>query len=772
MRPATTTRMPAGWVCYLAAGMLATAGLAAGHSPWATWGATAVQGSAAVALGYGAWRFRPPRQLFWWLLAAGQLTYAAAQGFWRIRFDGARGLIPFGDVNDVLYIGALVLFSAALAVGPRQRRRAMAGILDSAAVVLGLAFGTWNLIAEPYVSSGLLNQREIGVFLTFEALEVLRMALLVRILLGGRPSGAVGLLASGMLIQLLGDLVYGIRLLSPVSAVDDWQNAAWIGGSVLIGAAGLHPGMTRATRERAGSGSISRLRLATFLLLILIYPATLLLHSLMGRDESADLTYFVARVLPSLLVAAVAVLLIARLGLVAGVAERRTAEMRRALTAERELRAELGHRAAHDPLTGLANRTVLTGALTGAEQPGALLLVDLEDFKQTNDRYGQHTGDRVLTEVGRRLLGQAPDGVVARLGGDEFAVWCPLLSQAEAVALAGRIGAALDQPWPDTGMELIAGHRVGVAMVRPDATADAMRDADLALNAAKKQHTGRVVVFHDGLRDAWRRHTEIAQGLRLALAGGGLRLHYQPIVSLHTGRITAVEALARWQPADGPPIPPAEFVPVAEQSGLIAELGSWALRTACADAATWRAAGHDIGVTVNVSARQLDDPGFGDHVLALLRRNGLPGDALILEITESMLVDGTGAGPAAVTATLERLRRHGVRVAVDDFGTGYSSLAYLHRLPVDILKLDRGLTLGDEPTPQKTAVTRAAVDLGNALGLQTVAEGVETAAQARLLRDLGCPKAQGFHFARPMPAADLTALLGNAHVVAVTAPRS
>ncbi|MFC7535588.1 hypothetical protein [Actinoplanes sp. GCM10030250] len=189
---------------------------------------------------YGLVRYRPQRPQFWWLLAVGQLMYEAAQGYWRIPFDGSRGSIPFGHVNDVLYLAALVLFIAALATGPRPRARSWAGTIDSFAVVLGLAFGTWHLIAAPYVASGRLDSWGITVFLTYEGLEVLRMAVLVRILLGGRLTGAIALMSTGMLVQLTADLVYGVTLLAPSGPVDAWQNAGWIIGSVFIGAAGLY----------------------------------------------------------------------------------------------------------------------------------------------------------------------------------------------------------------------------------------------------------------------------------------------------------------------------------------------------------------------------------------------------------------------------------------------------------------------------------------------------------------------------------------------------
>jgi EAL domain-containing protein (putative c-di-GMP-specific phosphodiesterase class I) len=236
-------------------------------------------------------------------------------------------------------------------------------------------------------------------------------------------------------------------------------------------------------------------------------------------------------------------------------------------------------------------------------------------------------------------------------------------------------------------------------------------------------------------------------------------VHYQPVVDLTSGRVTAVEALLRWSP-DGTPIPPDEFIPVAEQAGLIVPIGAWVLRRACRDVVGWYER-YGIAVTVNVSGRQLREPEFVDTVVAALADSGLPGSALVLEITETVLVASTTAEANEVTARLSALRVLGVRIAVDDFGTGYSSLAYLRHLPVDILKIDRAFTTeatGAELTDE-IAFTRAILELGSSLRLQSIAEAVETSEQADRLRELHCPLAQGYHFSRPLPAGDLDQIL-------------
>jgi len=769
MLPPRLRSLPS-WAVYLVLGVAVTGAITtSSHASWATWGATAVQASAGLAIIYGIRRNRPDRPLFWWLLAGGQLLYASAQGAWRIPFEGWRGLIPFGDFTDVLYLSALVVFIGALAVGPRALtgRSAWTGTLDGAAVVLGLAFGTWNLIAQPYIASGRLDDWGIAVFLTYEGFEVLRMALLARIVLAGGLAQGGWLMAVGMLVQLSADLLYGVTLLAPSGWPDSVQNAGWIIGSVCIGAAGLHPGRRVAQADdRDSEETLSRLRLTVFLLLLLIYPVTVCLNAVTGAGDLRSKEFLANTMLPVLLVVAVAGVLLIRLGLLTTVAQRRTVQMREALTTGDVLRARLSHEATHDPLTGLANRAVLTDSLTAALAggcPGSLLLIDLDGFKEVNDLHGHPVGDALLCQVADRLRRVAGDAVAARLGGDEFAI---LTSQPIDAALAEQVVRELAAPYPLGDLQLAVTSSVGARGLADGRTAaEVLRDVDLALYAAKADGRACVVRFHADLRAAWVRQTKISQGLRAALLGDGLALHYQPIVDLRTGRITAFESLMRWTPPGEAAVPPAEFIPVAERTGLIGDLGLWALRTACADARPWFER-YGVGVTVNVSAHQLDDPDFCVQVLDALRTCGLPGRALTLEITESMLVGAAGAMSETVTDTLQVLRAQGIRIAIDDFGTGYSSLAYLHQLPVDVLKLDRSLTLGGEPTAQQTAIARAVIDLGNGLELQTVAEGIETAGQAAQLRDLGSPRAQGYFFGRPMPADAVPAALADANAPA------
>jgi EAL domain-containing protein (putative c-di-GMP-specific phosphodiesterase class I) len=292
-------------------------------------------------------------------------------------------------------------------------------------------------------------------------------------------------------------------------------------------------------------------------------------------------------------------------------------------------------------------------------------------------------------------------------------------------------------------------------MLRDQATsADALRDADLALYAAKDAGKNQIVRFEPGLRAAADRHGELTAGLRRAVAGDELTVHYQPVVNLVDGRITAVEALLRWTPPDGVPVPPTTFIPVAETTGLIVPIGWWVLHRACTEARRWFT-DQGICVTVNVSGHQLREPGFVDDVLRVLAETGLPGRALVLELTETTLITNV-----ETTEGLDRLREHGVRVAVDDFGTGYSSLSYLVQLPVDILKIDRAFTgPPGQPAAHHWAFTRAILDLANSLELDTIAEGVETEEQATTLRALDCPYAQGYLYSRPVPAGQIDELL-------------
>jgi EAL domain-containing protein (putative c-di-GMP-specific phosphodiesterase class I) len=286
------------------------------------------------------------------------------------------------------------------------------------------------------------------------------------------------------------------------------------------------------------------------------------------------------------------------------------------------------------------------------------------------------------------------------------------------------------------------------------APADALRDADLALYAAKEAGKNQIVQFDHGLRAARLDQARLVEGLHRALAGGEFALQYQPVMDLTSGTMYAVEALLRWNPPGRPTVPPDQFIPVAEEIGLIVPIGTWVLERALHDAAPWHHS-HGLAITVNVSGRQLRDRTFVDVVRRALAASGLPAHALVLEITETVLVTAATADAGTVVGQLKALRAMGVRVAIDDFGTGYSSLSYLRDLPVDVLKIDRSFT----STGEDLTFTRAILELSTTLSLQTVAEGVETPEQAQQLAAMNCPLAQGFHFSRPVNATGVVDLL-------------
>ncbi len=441
------------------------------------------------------------------------------------------------------------------------------------------------------------------------------------------------------------------------------------------------------------------------------------------------------------------------------------------ITERQALERQLAHQAFHDPLTGLPNRALfldrLGHALARGGRAGAavgVLLLDLDGFKHVNDSLGHDAGDRLLVAFAARLPGYClrPSDTLARLGGDEFVVLLEdLRDPGAATRLAARLVTcpALWAPYPLDGREVSIRASVGVALGRPGAAdpGGLLREADTALYRAKAAGKGGYAVFDPAMNAAAVARLELEADLRRAVARGELAVHYQPLVALADGRIRRAEALVRWHHPTRGPAAPAAFIPLAEETGLIREVGHWVLGAACRQAATWRAVYGDRApvVCVNLSAREFGDPGLVAAVAGALRDAALDPAGLELEITEGALM---GDAPGTL-ATLWQLRDLGVGLAVDDFGTGYSSLAYLKRFPVDTLKIDQAFVAGLGADTEDTAIIGAIIGLAHALGLAVVAEGVETVDQVAGLRRLGCDLAQGYHFARPLPAAELDALL-------------
>ena len=450
----------------------------------------------------------------------------------------------------------------------------------------------------------------------------------------------------------------------------------------------------------------------------------------------------------------------------------------RDVTEQRRLQQELTHRAFHDPLTGLANRVLFrdrveqaVGAVAGSRRVAGVLLVDLDDFKLVNDTMGHGAGDDLLVTVADRLAGiLRPHDTAARLGGDEFAVLVEHAAHAgEVEEIAARVVDALCVPVEVSGGPtggLTTSVSVGVA-VTPDAdgAADMLRQADLALYAAKGAGKGRWRRYEPGLHLAAVDRLQVRAELERALAAGAFELHYQPVVELDGGATVGVEALVRWRHPRRGLVPPSDFIPFAEETGLVVPLGRWVLERALADHSEWRSrrgTGREITVSVNVSAWQVRAPGFLDGLVEALHRFDTPPESLVLEITETALL----ADDAQVSADLAAVRDLGVRIAIDDFGTGYSSLDYIRIHAIDILKIDRSFIGGMERSARQSSLVAAIVALARALGLRVVAEGVETVPQRDALVAAGCHLAQGHLFSRPVPADEIAHRLGEPAVAA------
>jgi diguanylate cyclase (GGDEF)-like protein len=424
-----------------------------------------------------------------------------------------------------------------------------------------------------------------------------------------------------------------------------------------------------------------------------------------------------------------------------------------------ELIGRLRHDALHDVLTGLPNRTYLQQDLAGAladvaagTAPGAaVMILDLDEFKDVNDTLGHHHGDDLLVQVGARLIDAIGDaGTVARLGGDEFAVLLPGTADEESVLRLGRrVLRALELPVALDGLDVEVGGSIGIALAPAHAmdAAALLKCADLAMYDGKSASARGLRVYQPDLHATTPRRLTLVSELRGALQDGEIQVHVQPQAELRSGRVVGVEALVRWNHPELGWVSPEEFVPVAERSGLIGLLTTRVLDASLAACALWRAAGRDLAVAVNLSARSLQDADLVDEVARLLLRHDVPADRLTLEVTEGSVM----ADPARAVAVLHQLRELGVRLSVDDFGTGYSSLSYLQRLPVQEVKIDRSFVADLRTESENVAIVRAIVDLGRHLGLEVVAEGVEDEVTWKLLTSMNCDLVQGWHLARAMP---------------------
>ncbi|RVU15439.1 putative bifunctional diguanylate cyclase/phosphodiesterase [Methylobacterium oryzihabitans] len=433
------------------------------------------------------------------------------------------------------------------------------------------------------------------------------------------------------------------------------------------------------------------------------------------------------------------------------------------VTHRRAAESDAAEQARLDPLTGLANRLHLRERLDGAldrlRRTGegcAVLFIDLDRFKPVNDTLGHPTGDRLLEKVADRLRSTAGEGdTVARIGGDEFVVLRAGLRDTGPVqALARRIVDLLGRTYMIDGQLLTIGASVGIALAPADGD-DAervLKNADLALYRAKLDGRGTFRFFEPAMDERMQARRRLELDMRQALARREFQLHYQPQLNLETDRLVGCEALIRWQHPERGTVPPGDFIPLAEEIGLIVPIGEWVIRQACRDAAAWPA---PVSVAVNVSPAQFKSDRLVETVISALSNADLPAGRLEIEITEGVLLQEN----ERTLHTLYRLRELGVRVSMDDFGTGYSSLSYLRSFPFDKIKIDRSFVHDMAKRPDGEAIIRAIAGLGRSLGMTTVAEGVETEDQMRRIRAEGCTEVQGYLVSRPLPVADLVGLL-------------
>jgi diguanylate cyclase (GGDEF)-like protein len=403
----------------------------------------------------------------------------------------------------------------------------------------------------------------------------------------------------------------------------------------------------------------------------------------------------------------------------------------------------------------------------------AVVFLDVDRFKLVNDSLGHTVGDRLLIELSNAIkTAVRPGDTVARLGGDEFTILLEDIEERqEAIAVAERIQVVLREPLTLSGHEVFATVSIGIALSAPGYrhAEDVLRDADTAMYHAKALGKSRHQVFDSSMHARARKLLQLEHDLRLAIDRREFRVHYQPIVRVEDRRLAGFEALVRWQHPERGLVAPSEFIPLAEETGLVVPLGRLVLEEACRQASEWRGAGgEDLTVSVNLSVKQFSQPDLVEQVDGALRGSGLPPRLLKLEVTESMVMENTDAA----IMLLRRLKALGVHIAIDDFGTGYSSLSYLLRLPADTLKIDRSFVSGTGDAGRNVSIVRTVVGLAYSLGLDVIAEGVETEEQRALLADLGCPLAQGFLFSPAVDAAAASALVAASGGLATFPPAS
>ena len=726
------------WWLFLAAGAAATGGYfllpTGGLAQNLTYNVIGLVSALAILIAVRL--HRPARPAMWYWFSAGQIVWVVGDAIYEY-YQYVLDQSPYPSPADAFYLSAYPMLVAGFVLLVRGgRSRDLAGLVDAAVVATGLGLVLWVFVLHPVAADSTASTLERIIGTAYPAMDALLLALLARLFTGaGTRTPSARLLAIAGVLLLVADVAYSILALY-MDYEGGLLDAGWLLSYVAWAAAALHPSMRHlgTVPNAAGRTRVGRGRLVLLAACSLLAPGMLFVPGVGGDYGNRTAIALGAVVLFLLVVVRMA-------GFVAQV--------------QRQA-GQLEDLAMQDDLTGLANRRRFEQQLAAALASGRpqVALLDLNGFKTVNDRLGHSVGDRLLSELARRIVaGLGPDTLVARMGGDEFAVLLPSAGAEQADALVDRLGEALRRPIPAGEHQLLIGASIGVADgAGTDDPFEVLRRADVAMYAAKErgERSHRYVADLDA---AAGEQARIGAELRTALDAGQFRLVYQPIVTLPDGELAGVETLVRWDHPERGLINPADFIPVAERNGLIVELGAWILRSACRQAAQWRAEhGPDAlkRISVNVSARQLAEPGLVEVVSSALAASGLPSGCLTVEVTETAVFDS-----ARAVDVLNELHALGVRIALDDFGTGQSSLSLLQTLPADVLKVDKSFVDNITAAGRHAVIATALIQVAGGLGLAAVAEGVETAEQAAELHRLGYQFAQGYYFGKPAAEPEL-----------------
>jgi diguanylate cyclase len=764
------SRQQTAWKWAAAGGIAATAGYFILPSSTSQNIAYVLFGLASVAaIAWGLRIHRPPDRLGWGLLMAGNLCSAVGDAIENIGYNlFLHRPIPFPSIADAFYLAAYPFLFAGIARLCRSpaQRGGRENYADAAILSVGALALSWHFLMGSYLHDDTMSAFGRLVILAYPIMDLGILFIVIRSLLfGGARLPFQKILALSMASMLVADFTYDILVLHGGYAIGDAVDAGWLLNYVLVGVAALHPSMAGPRSETVDQFEARR-RIPLLALAGFVAPGILLVGSLTGASVDVPVIAGTSIVM-CLLISVRMSWLFDRIRAQTVQARADAAALAEALRVRESLEFDLRHQAFHDALTGLANRTLLYDRIQHAlastsrsEGLVAICLCDLDGFKMVNDSLGHQVGDHLLTVASGRLKSIVRRGdTVARLGGDEFAVLMDVTESQEAAAdVAARIVDVLRAPVEVGGHQLSMSASVGLAFGHPGKTPEQLlSEADTAMYEAKAKGKARWEVFQPSMHVRSRQRLDLVNAFRGSLQRSEFFLEYQPQFGLSDGRLVGFEALLRWDHPTLGRVEPDHFVPLAEETGFIVPLGRWVLEAACEQMAAWTSCfGTSVTLAVNVSAHQLQDRNLCDDIRTTLAMTGLGAEQLVLEFTESTLLDDTDE----TTAMLTQLNAIGVKLALDDFGTGYSSLAYLRRYPLDVLKIDKSFVepLGD-PGDQATAFMATIIQFARTLGLQTVAEGIEDQLQHRVLADLGCDTGQGRLLSQPLSKDQAAALV-------------